>query len=96
MKSSNTQKTSFAGVIQNRCSKFRKFHRKIVLESLVNKAAGLQARIKMRPQHKCFPMKFVKLSRKPILRNNCERLPLVVSPIHFYSIYSYAFSASAF
>ena len=44
-------KQSFEDVLQNRCSsKFRKFHRKTTMfESLLNKAAGFQAFIKMKP-----------------------------------------------
>ena len=30
--------------------------------------------IKKRLQHKCFPVKFAKFLRAPILKNNCERL----------------------
>ena len=33
---------------------------------------------KKRLQHKCFPMKFAKLIRIPILRNICKRLLLEV------------------
>ena len=50
--------------LQIRCSlKFCKFHSKTpVLESLFNKAAGLNVSnsIKKRLQHRCFPVKFVK------------------------------------
>ena len=48
---------------QNRCSKFRKFHRKIpVLESLFVKVAGPKDCnfIKTRLQHRCFPAKFAR------------------------------------
>ena len=54
-----------------------KFHRKTpVLESIFNKVAGLWACnfIKKKLQHRCFPMKFAKLLRTPILKNICERL----------------------
>ena len=60
---------------KKRCSlKFRKFHRKTpVLESLF---------IKKRLQLRCFPVKFAKFLRTPILKNICERLLLksVLSP----------------
>ena len=56
-----------------------KFHRKtLALESLFNKVADLQAYnfIKRRVRHSCFPVKFVKLLRTPILNNISERLLL--------------------
>ena len=69
---------------KKRCSwNFRKFHRKApVLESLFNNVAGLQACnfIKKILQHRCFPMKFAKFLRTPILKNIFERLLLFVSP----------------
>ena len=69
---------------KKRCSqKYRKFHRKTpVLESLFNNIAGLQACdfIKKILQHRCFPMKFVKFLRTPILKNICERTLSFVSP----------------
>ena len=40
-----------------------------MLESLVNKVAG---------QHRCFPVNIEKFLRAPILKNICQRLPLVV------------------
>ena len=55
--------------------KFRKFHWKIsVLESIFNKTAGLKACnfIKKRLQHRCFPLKFAKFLRTPILKNICD------------------------
>ena len=36
--------------------------------------------IKNRLQHRCFPVKFAKFLRTPILKNICERLLLFVSP----------------
>ena len=53
-----------------------------VLGSLFNNAAGLQAWdfIKKILQHWCFPTKFAKFLRTPILKNICERLFLFVSP----------------
>ena len=48
----------------------------IVLESLFNNVAGFQEIL----QHGCFPMKFAKFLRTPILKNICERLLLFVSP----------------
>ena len=56
-----------------------KFHGKtLALEPLFNKVAGLQAYnfIKRRVRHSCFPVKFVKLLRTPILNNISERLLL--------------------
>ena len=52
--------------------------RTLVLESIFNKVAGLQACnfIKKRLQHSCFPVKFAKLLRTPNLKNICERLLL--------------------
>ena len=61
--------------------KFRKFHRKTpFLQSLSNKYAGLQACyvIKMRPQHKCFPVKFL---RTLILKNIWKRLLLYIAAV---------------
>ena len=48
----------------------RKFHKKTpVLESLFNKVLDLQTCkfIKKRLQHRCFPVKFAKFLRAPIL-----------------------------
>ena len=63
-----------------RCSlKFHKFYRKApVLESVLNKVAGLQACnfTKKRLQHWYFPVKFAKFSGTPILKNLCERVLL--------------------
>ena len=44
-----------------------------MLESLFNKAAGLQASnfIKKRLQHRYFPVNIVKFLRTPILKNIC-------------------------
>ena len=42
-----------------------------MLESLFNEATL---------QHWCFPLKFAKVLRTPILKNNCERLLLFVLP----------------
>ena len=54
-----------------------------MLESLFNKAAGLQTCnfIKKRLQHRCFSMNIAKFLRTTILKNNSERLLL------FYSIF---------
>ena len=48
------------------------------LESPFNKVAGLQACIfiKKKLQHRCFPVKFAKVLRTPILKIICERLLL--------------------
>ena len=59
--------------------KVRKYHRKIpVLESVFNKVAGLRAYnfIAKKLQHRCFPVKFAKIFRIPILKNICEQLLL--------------------
>ena len=62
------------------CSlKVRKYHRKIpVLESVFSKVAGLKACnfITKKVQHRCFPVRFAKFLRIPILKNICERLLL--------------------
>ena len=59
-----------------------------MLESLFNKVAGLQTCnfIKERLQRRCFPVKFVKFLRTPILKNIWERLLLEKSEssIEFY------------
>ena len=69
---------------KKRCSeKYCKFHRKTpVLESLFNNVAGPQACnfIKKILQYWCFPIKFAKFLRTPILRNICERLIRFDSP----------------
>ena len=65
---------------KKRCSeKFGKFHRKTsVLESLFNKFSERKANnfIKKRLQNRCFPVKFAKFLRTPILKNICEWLLL--------------------
>ena len=47
-----------------------------VLESLLNKVQGPQAChfTKKRLEHRCFPVKFAKFLRTPILKNSCELL----------------------
>ena len=63
---SKLQKQPCADVLQNRCSeKIRKFSKTPVLESLVNRIAGLQARsfVKKRLQHRCFLVKIAKYLR---------------------------------
>ena len=49
-----------------------------MLESLFNKVAGFQVCnfIKKSLQHRCFPVKFTKFIRPPILKNFYERLLL--------------------
>ena len=46
-----------------------------MLESLFDKVANLRQKafIEKRLQYRCFPVKFVKFLRKPILKNICER-----------------------
>ena len=62
----------FINVLHCRCSwKFRKIHRTTpVLVSLFDKVAGLQVCnfIKKTLQHRCFPVKFVRILKTPILR----------------------------
>ena len=55
---------------KKRCS-----YRTSVSKSLFLKACNF---IKRRLQHSCFPVKFRKFLRKPILKNNCKRLLLVM------------------
>ena len=77
------------------CSlKNRKYHRKTpVLESVSNKVAVVRACnfITMKLQHRCFPVKFAKLLRIPILKNICERLLLYLynshDHFHFHHFY---------
>ena len=60
--------------------KFQKFYRKTpVLESLFNDVASLQAGtlLKKRLKHNCFPVKFAKFLRMPILKNICQLLLLI-------------------
>ena len=54
-----------------------------MFESLLNKVAGLQAYnfIKETLQHTCFPVKFAKFLRKPILKNIYERLLVSLSNV---------------
>ena len=56
------------------------------LESLFNKVTGLKACyfIKTRLQHLCFPVKFAKFLRTPILKNISERLLLYLRAKYFY------------
>ena len=55
---------------------FVNFTRKHLCWSLfLIETSGLQLNYKV-PQHRCFPVKFVKPLRTPILKNICERLPL--------------------
>ena len=62
------------------CFSYRSSHQRcpvknVVLESLFNKVAGLQACsfIKKRLQQRCFPVKLAKFLRTTILKNICER-----------------------
>ena len=50
----------------------------IFLEPLLSQVAGLNTCniIKKRLQHSCFPVKFAKLLRTPMLKNICEQLLL--------------------
>ena len=51
-----------------------------MLKHFFNKVAGLELASfsKKRLQHECFPVKFAKLLRIPILKNICKQLPLEV------------------
>ena len=57
-----------------------------MLESRFNNAVGLLACdfIKKRLRHRCFPVKFAKFLRTPILKNICERLPLALGLMELY------------
>ena len=57
------------GVLKN----FANFTEKYLCWSLSLRPATL---LKKRLQHRCFPMKFAKILRTPVLKNICERLPL--------------------
>ena len=72
------QKQPLKVFCKRRCSeKICKFHRKTpVLKSDFNKKL----------QHMCFPVKFVKLLRIPILKNICERLVLY---FHYNSLHDF-------
>ena len=69
---------------------FRIFHRKTsTLESVFSKVAGLRACdvVKNKLRHGCFPVRFAKFFRIPILKNICRRLLLHFrhnSHHHFY------------
>ena len=60
-----------------------------MLKSLFDKVAGLNVFnfIKKRLQHKCFPVKFAKSLRIPILKNICERLFLYLFLDELYDFY---------
>ena len=71
--------------------KVRKYHRKIpVLETVFSKVAGFKACnfITKKVQHRCFPVKFAKFLRIPILKNICERLLLY---LHYNSHHHFNF-----
>ena len=75
------QKQSFADVLQNRCSyNFSKFRSKtLVLELMFNEFGGLHTFsifIKRILQHRCFPMKFMKILRTPFFTEHIRRLIL--------------------
>ena len=74
------------------CSlKVRKYHRKIpVLESVFNKVAGVTACnfITKKVKHRCFPVKFTKFLRIPILNNISKRLLLY---LHYNSHHHFHF-----
>ena len=76
-----TQKQSFAGVLQNRCSKNFANLTGDMLESLFEKVAGLRHCniIKKRLQHSCFPVKFEKFLRTPFFTEHLRWLLLVIS-----------------
>ena len=59
---------------------FAIFIGKHMLETLFNKATGLQACnfMKKRLEYRCFPVNIAKFLRAPILKNICERLLLSI------------------
>ena len=72
-------------------AEFCKFHWKTVaLLCLFHKVARLQACnvIKKRLLHNCFPVKFEKFLRTPILKNIGERLLLCINYFIIYLFYS--------
>ena len=81
------QKQSFGVVLQNSCSeKFRRFHQK----TSVLKACNFH---KKRLQHRCFPVKFVKILRAPFFAEHLWWLLLIflfiiVRCCHFISLLS--------
>ena len=74
------QKQPSEVLCEKRCSlEVCKYHMKIpVLESVFNKFASLRASnfITKKLQHRCFPVKFAKFLRIPILKNIYQRLLL--------------------
>ena len=64
-----------------------------VLEFLFYKVASLQPSnvVKKRLLHRCFPMKYDKFLKTPILKNFCERLFLCISYIDLYNSLQYTF-----
>ena len=56
-----------------------------MLGSLFNKVACLQvcSFIKKRLQHRCFPVNIANYLRTTILKNNCERMLLLVNGLYF-------------
>ena len=74
---------------KKRCSwKFCKFDTKSpVLESLLKKLLACNF-IKKRLQHTCFPVKFTKFLRTPILKNSCERLLLQTESFKWNNSYN--------
>ena len=58
------------------------------LESVFNKVRDLQACafIKMRIQHRCFPVNIAKISGTPILKKICERFFLLLYSIQIYGL----------
>ena len=69
-----TTKAVIGGVLQKKA--FLKIFSifTLVLDSLLNEAAGFQAFIIERLQHRCFPVNIVKFLRSDFLKNICERL----------------------
>ena len=76
VKACELKKQPFVDAHQKRCFfitvKFRYIFRKtLMLESLLNKVAGLQTFINKRLQHRCFPLNIVKFLRTAFLQNIC-------------------------
>ena len=64
-----------------------------MLESLFLKklqASGPVTLLKKRLQHECFPVKFAKFLRTPILKNICKQLPSkLLNPFHVTVLFLY-------
>ena len=98
-RSSHRRYSAKTGVLK----KCYKFHRETpVLEFPFKKAAGLKACDFIKKRHRCFPVKFTKFLRTPILKNICGRLLLKqghrnsayeIFRYHFYFILTFQSSS---